>query len=74
MAIWKGNDLPLFKNNEENLRKLDELVDRCSVYQYPDVGFDKVLIRKYIIEFYAQRRKRRAKGVDFEQVSNYQPT
>ena len=68
LNIWSGNNIPLFKGNEENMAKLMKLVNELEQYQYPDIGFKKQDIKNYICNMFSQRRKRHKKGEDFEKV------
>ena len=65
--LWPGNDVPTFRNNKENLKKLDELVEKLE----PDCAiplFGKAAIRRHILDSLNERRSIK-KGKDYE-VSN----
>ena len=58
---WPGNDLPIFRGNSENTKKLDnvvaELVPSCS-----SKFFTEACIRQHIIDMVSERRKQVKKG------------
>lgn len=65
---WPGNKIPIFRNNKENLKKLDclvaKLVPECKL-DY----FGESAIRKHIIDTLTERRRNVKKGYDYENVS-----
>ena len=66
--VWPGNDVPTFRNNKENLKKLDELVEKLE----PDCAiplFGKAAIRRHMLDSLNERRRSIKKGKDYE-VSN----
>ena len=69
MDVWKGNDVPIFKGNEKNTKNLEDLLNSCEQYQYHDIGFNKDEMRKYVMKIFAERRRRKKGGTDFDKVS-----
>lgn len=65
---WPGNDIPCFRNNKENTKKLDDLVERieadCSLPY-----FGTFTIRQHILDTLTERRRCVKKGYDYEHVS-----
>ncbi|XP_019850371.1 PREDICTED: uncharacterized protein LOC109581047 [Amphimedon queenslandica] len=65
---WPGNDIPCFKNNQENMKKLDSLVktieEECSL-----PFFGRQAIRRHILDTLTERRRCVKKGHDYEDTS-----
>lgn len=63
--LWPGNEVPTFRNNKENLMKLNELVDKLE----PECAipiFGKAAIRRHILDSLTERRRSVKKGKDYE--------
>ena len=62
---WPGNDVPLLKGDESNLKKLDKLVEQlretCSTKH-----FGEKEIRRHIIDSLAEQRRHIKKGIDYD--------
>ena len=66
-CMWPGNDIPIFRGNATNLKKLDDLVDDlASTCETPYFG--KAAIRRHVLDSLAERRRMVKKGYDYLQV------
>jgi hypothetical protein len=67
---WPGNVIPTFRNDKENTKRLDDLVEQlepeCCL---PCFGRDA--IRQHILSCLTERRRNIKKGYDYETVSDY---
>ena len=65
---WPGNDLPIFRENKDNMKKLDDLVQElipsCSSKFFTEASFCQ-----HIIDTLAERRRQVKKGYDYNEVS-----
>ena len=62
---WPGNEIPIFKNNQENLRKLDDLVQK--LLPEAKAEFHDTTLKTHIrIPVWEKRNIR--KGHDYEKV------
>ena len=67
---WPGNVIPTFRNDKENTKRLNDLVEQlaaecCLPY------FTKDAIRQHILSCLTERRRNIKKGYDYESMSNY---
>lgn len=62
---WPGNDIPIFRGNKDNLKKLDNLVPElnptCS-----SKHFQETAIRRHILDTLSERRRQIKRGYDYE--------
>lgn len=66
---WPGNDLPTFRGNKENTKKLDDLVKELAP-SCSSKHFTETSIREHIIDTLAERRRQVKKGYDYDKVCN----
>ena len=68
LVAWPGNAIPTFRNNKENMKKLDELVveleKECSLPY-----FGKEAIKQHILTCLTEQRRNAKRGYDHELVS-----
>jgi hypothetical protein len=68
--IWSGNEIPVFKGNAVEMKKLEQLlhsnVKDCS---YEEGGFNLVAMRKYILSHFTERCRRIAKGHNYLEIN-----
>ena len=68
---WPGNNLPLFRGDLENTKKLNDLVKELKD-KYATKHFGEAEIRLHIINTVAERRRNvKKRGFDYEQVHSY---
>ena len=67
-VAWPGNVIPTFRNNKENMKKLDELVVELET-EYSLPYFGKEAIKQHILSCLTERRGNVKRGYDYEQVS-----
>lgn len=64
---WPGNDIPIFRGNATNLKKLTDLVTELTrTCETPYFG--EAAIRRHILDSLAERRRMVKKGYDYLQV------
>ena len=69
LKVWPKTSLPTFNKDPEMHRKLDEFIQKHERYQYQEIGFGPVEVKRYAFNMYSQLRKRKNKGADFSKVS-----
>ena len=66
-CMWPGNDIPIFRGDDTNLKKLSDLVDELAG-TCGTPHFEKPAIRRHILDSLAERRRMVKKGYDYLQV------
>ena len=65
--MWPGNDIPTFRNNPDNLRKLSALVEK--LYLECQLAFSgRDAIKKHILDMLTEWRRNMKKGYDYKNV------
>jgi len=65
---WPGDDIPLFQNNKENLKKLDDLVATLKKKYSVENRFEAPEIRLHILNTLAERRRNIKRKANSEEV------
>ena len=67
--MWPGNDIPIFRSDNTNLKKLSDLVDELAAAGTCETPqFGKPAIRKHILDSLVKQRWMVKKGYDYLQV------
>ena len=66
--VWPGNDIPTFRKDEKNLKKLDDLVKKLT----PECSlpfFQEKAIRQHILDCLTEHRRNVKKGYNYDCVA-----
>lgn len=68
LEIWPANNIPQFKNQPENIKKLEEILNDLKEFAYEEVGFSREAMKTYVFNMFTERRRKRKLGTDFTKV------